>query len=287
MPRFYAKSTPYGGTRGRASAYSKLTAGKRSYALASKRYVLPAGKPFRPRLSRSSLASRVRALVAGKTKDSATTWRAGTFTATTVSCLTSSIDFAVATGNSGLIATDADSALINSVTVRQSIELQCREDLTPVALSAACIRTLIVWFYEPLLAASAAGTLPPITEVLEADAVNALVVPDTRNAGRFTILYDKTVCLGSNTVAVAASGADARLNGMTVLNEEFTVKVGKQVHFAEPAVAGGADQGGHYDSDELIGLVRKGLLIMYTVGINQATAGTTVIDRNTRINYTA
>lgn len=235
-----------------------------------------------------SLASKVRALVAGKTKDTASINRDGALTTTTVSCLTSSSDFAVATSASGLLVCDSDNALINTLTVREKITLACLEDVTPVGLADAKVRTIIVWFKKPLLVASAAGTLPPVTEVLETDDFNSLYVTDTRNAGRFQVISDRTVSLGCNTVAVAATGAYPRVNGTNVHCEEYVIKINKKTHFKDIAVDGGAaGAGGHYDSDVPEGQVDNGLLIMYTLGLNAATAGTTSIARWTRVNYTA
>jgi len=173
-----------------------------------KGYTLKRMAPPKPKAN--AFLRQVKALVAGKKKDAADVVRSTVNqTATTISCLTSSTDFATAASGTGLLDMDGDSALINTVRILQRIQLTCIEDLTPVGLSDAQYRTIIVWFYKPLLVASAAGTLPPITEVLVSDNLISLVVQDTANAGRFKILYDQTDKLGTNTVAVAASGADA------------------------------------------------------------------------------
>lgn len=283
-----AKRTPYGGARGRAAAYMASAGTKRGASYTAKRFPRAYAKPVASRRSKPSLSTRVRALIAGKTKDSITTVRTAAHNGTTqVSCLTSNTDFAAAT--LGLLVGDADTAMLNSVTVRERFTLTCLEDLTPVGLSECIIRTLIIWYYKPLLVASAAGTMPPVTEVLESDSIESLYVSETRNSGRFTVLLDKSVNLGCNTVAVAASGADARVNGQNVHFLEYTLPINKTIHFKESpeADAGAASNaGGHYDSDNAAGQVDKGLLVMYTLALNPTSAGTCTITRSTRVNYT-
>jgi len=238
-----------------------------------KGYTLKRMAPPKPKAN--AFLRQVKALVAGKKKDAADVVRSTVNqTATTISCLTSSTDFATAASGTGLLDMDGDSALINTVRILQRIQLTCIEDLTPVGLSDAQYRTIIVWFYKPLLVASAAGTLPPITEVLVSDNLISLVVQDTANAGRFKILYDQTDKLGTNTVAVAASGADARLNGPITINREFVVPVAKTCHFKAPVLSGTAS--GQYDDNVSAGQVDKGLLVMYTLqsggGVSEASA---------------
>jgi len=244
-------------------------------------------KPITIRRRRpDTLESKVRALVKGKTKDTVSVARSATLTTTTVSCLTSGTDFAVATNGTGLFSVNADEVMMNSLDLNEVIELQGLEDVTPVGLTAAVVRTIIVYFYAAYLPASAAGTLPPITEVLETDAVASLVVPDTQKKGRFKILYDKTTTLGSNTVAVAATGAYPRIAGNNIHTLNTTLKLGLPCKFKAEANSDGSIEGGHYDSDEPGGQVSTGLLCMYRVGKNHSTAGTTVVTCNTRINYT-
>lgn len=286
MSSFYAKRRPIGGytrptgggPRGRVVAYMAAAGTKRGTTFLAKRF---------PTKRKASLSTQVRRLLKGQTKDAASVARSATLTTTTISLLTSSTAFATAAATTGLLSTQADAVTINSLTVRGTLELQTLEDVTPVGLASASVRTLIVWFYKPLLVASAAGTLPPITEVLESDAFDSLVVDDTRNSGRFTLLKDTTVNLGMATVAVAATGAYPVANGLRNYCEDFTVKIGKMVHFKGVPDAVVGDVGGHYDSDYSQGQIDKGLLIMYTLSQNAGTAGTIVVTRNTRINYTA
>lgn len=239
-------------------------------------------KPI-PKPAPGAFVRQLKALVAGKKRDAADVTRTtAAQTATTISCLSSSTDFATAASGTGLFDMDGDEALINSVRIMQTYTNACFEDLTPVGLFDCYIRTLIVYFKKPLLVASAAGTLPPVTEVLVSDAVNSLIVPDTQNSGRFVIMYDQIDNMGQNTVAVAASGADARLNGRTRCIRDFTVKIDKKCHFKSPGVSG--TPSGHYDSDVSPGQVDAGLLVMYVL-IN-GVGGTLTCSNITRLNYT-
>lgn len=238
-----------------------------------------------PKPKPNAFVRQLRALVAGKKKDAADVTRTtAAQTSTTISCLTSATDFATAASGTGLLDMDGDEALLNSVRIRQFIELECVEDVTPVGISDAMYRTIIVYFMKPLLVASAAGTLPPITEILVSDAVSSLYVPDTQNAGRFVVLYDNTKVMGTNTVAVAATGAYPRVNGRTTSIEEFVVKIDKKAHFKANAVSGAP--AGHYDSDVSPGQIDRGLLIMYTIVNTGGGAGTINMNANTRLNYT-
>lgn len=241
---------------------------------------------FVPRAKPGAFVRQLRALVAGKKKDAADVARdTAAQAATTVSCLTSTTNFATAASGTGLIDMDGDEALLNKVTFRQRISVEALLDATPVALPGGMmIRTLVVYFKKPLLVASAAGTLPPITEVLVSDTAHSLVVPDTQNAGRFVILYDKTDVLGNNTVGTAAGGLDPRVNGATLIQREFDVKVERKCHFRSAGVSG--TPSGHYDSDVSPGQVDAGLLILYTIPFQGGTTGTINHDITTRLNYT-
>jgi len=258
---------------------------KRGAAYTARRFPRAYSKPVVRRGRIPTLASKVRALIAGKTKDTEDVTRSGAHTATTVSCLTSSTDFATAPSATAIIKCDADEALINHVDVQQLYSLACLEDATPVGLKNALMRTIVVWFHKPLAVPNASGTLPAVTEVLVTDALTSMPWSDTQNAGRFTILYDKTQSVGSNTVGLDGAASNARLQGDTTILNTFRVKVNKrQIYFNS---ASGSNEGGHYDSDEPQGLVRAGLLCMYTLGLNQTTSGTMTVTCTTRLSYTA
>lgn len=242
-------------------------------------------KGLRAKAPSASLMRQVRSLIQSKKKDAADVTRiSGTMAGTTVSCLTSSTTVATAASGTGLLDMDGDQALINWVRIRASILNECLEDATPVGIADAFVRHIVVWFNKPLLVASAAGTLPPITEVLMTDDLKSLIVPANRNAGRFVILSDKTWNFGQNTVAVAATGAYPRNNGVNGRQLDYVVKVNKNCHFKENAVSGAP--AGHYDSDVSPGQIDTGLLCFYTMTVGANASGTLTSVTHTRLNYT-
>lgn len=243
------------------------------------------------KLGATNFIRQMKALVEAKHRDATDVTRAtGAQAATTISCLTSSTDFATAASGTGLLDMDGDSAQINSVHITQSLYNVGIENVNPIndGASECFVRTILVWFFKPLLVASAAGTLPPITEVLVADLLPSLVVPDTQNAGRFTVLYDKTDRLGTNTLSVAASGSNPRINGVNTIHRDFIVKINKQIKFKANSQSGvaAAQQGGHYDSDVPGGQTDRGLLVMYTQVEGTGFAGALNVSNITRLNYT-
>lgn len=288
----------YAGTQGRLMASMARAGTSRGAAFTARRFNRAAGSGADPRLMQidngrpakggmsrpGAFVRQLKALVAGKRKDAADVRRdTGAQTTTTVACLTSTTAFATAASGTGLLDMDGDEALINTVTINQDIANYAQLQLDPSADSDTLLRTIIVWFYKPLLVASAAGTLPPVTEVLVTDAVSSLVVPDTQNSGRFTVLYDKVENYGANTFTVAATGAYPRINGVNERCKTFTVKVNKSSHFRVAGVSGAPS--GHYDSDVTAGQIDKGLLVMYTlVEIDYAKA--IQVNCVTRLNYT-
>lgn len=281
---FSAKAASFGGTRGRsdymlargATARTAYVAGKRSAMMNS------ASARATPR-KQGAFVRQLKALVAGKRKDASDVNRSTAVqVATTISCLTSTTDFATAASGTGLLDMDGDEALLNSVTISQELKNTCQVRLDSSTDFDSIVRTIVVWFYKPLLVASAAGTLPPITEVLVADNVESLYVPDTQNAGRFTILYDKNINIGTNTLAVAATGAYPRISGQNHKIHTFTVKIDKRCHFRVAGVSG--TPSGHYDSDVTQGQVDRGLLVMYNVVDISATGPN--VTNITRLNYT-
>jgi len=252
--------------------------------------------------AQASLATQVRRLIAGKKKDAVDVSRLnGILSATRVYCLTSSTaGSGVAPSGSGILATSADRAQINHVEIRGSYVLR-PISCTPAQLAitskpCARMRQLVVWFYKPKQDAAAAGTLPPITEVLVRDDIESLAVPDTDNAGRFTILSDRIFNLGRNLVAVDTTATQAVAlhaeAGLNTLNMSYTVKVNKQCFFKKNA-DDVTNLGGHYDSDVDNGQISKGLLMMYTIADGgYGVAGTDVgqlygVAHITRVNYTA
>lgn len=242
-------------------------------------------KGLRPPKAGASLLRQMRSLIQSKKKDAPDVTRInGTMAGTTVSCLTSSTTVATAASGTGLLDMDGDSALINWVRIRANILNECLEDVTPVGIADALVRHIVVWYHKPLLVASAAGTLPPVTEILMTDDLRSLYVPSNRNAGRYVVLSDKTWNFGQNTVAVAATGAYPRFNGVCARQLDYVVKVNKNCHFMGNAVSG--TPAGHYDSDVVAGQIDTGLLCFYTMTVGANASGTLTSVTHTRLNYT-
>lgn len=240
----------------------------------TKTYPKPNGK--------SSLLRQVKALVAGKRKDAADVNRtSAAITATTSSCLTSSTDFAVAASASGILDFDGDSCLINNIKLRGTL-MNAGLEGAKTGIGSAYLRHLVVFFNKPLLVASAAGTLPPVTEVLVSDDIRSLYVTDTANAGRFTVLSDKTWDMGRNLFTAAGGISSDEGNNSRMIN--YTINVNKRIHFAANAVSG--TPAGHYDSDVASGRVDKGLIVLYTISTQGGQAGTLQSNYNCRLNYT-
>lgn len=240
-------------------------------------------------VTKPSFVRQLKALVAGKKKDAADVSRGiipagvNTFSST---CLTVTSGWAapgVAASGTGLLDMDGDSCLINSVKFRGSMHNTCQLLAAASASEAARLRVLTVWFNKPLLVPSAAGTLPPVTEVLITDDINSEVVTNSANAGRFTILKDKIYNLGVNTIGAAAASVSPRVNGTTYIPINETLRIGKTCHFAVPSVSG--TPAGHYDSDVGPGRIDKGLLVMY-IATDADSGVSSTYQMNTRLNYT-
>lgn len=249
--------------------------------------------PAMPR-QQASLATQVRRLIQGKKKDAADITRDQSSALTTrLHCLSSSTSNATAASGTGIIATDSDRATINHVDIRGAFTLApviCTTAQAAALKGGFRSRFIVVWFYKPLLDASAAGTVPPITEVLVSDSVDSMYVQDAANAGRFTILSDKTFNMGRSLLLSDSSlGQQGHLPASTV-PFNYRVKVNKQMLFRAPA--NDANPGGHYDSDVTNGQITKGMLVLYSnFDLEGAVAGSDAAAANyslvTRLNYTA
>lgn len=238
-----------------------------------------------PRKSKPhNFVKQIKALVASKTRDAANVLRAtAALTVTTSSCLTSSTDFLTAASGTGLLEVDGDEALINSVRMAGVWKNNAELLVDPDNNSDIVVRKLVVWFNKPLLVASAAGTLPPITEVLMADSIDAMEVTSAANGGRFVLLSDERWNLGTNTFQAATALGHARVQGQSTQYYDYIVPVDMKCKFAANGVS--AAPSGHYDSDVSAGRIDKGLLICYTQ--IRADTNFTVLDTMTsRLNYT-
>jgi len=240
---------------------------------------------------KNSLATQVRRLIQGKKKDAADVTRLSGAAATAIYGLTSSTATATAADTTGLIITDSDRATINSIAVRGQFDLRpiAATVANAIATQSSCRQRLIVaWLYKPTTDASAAGTLPPVTEVLVSSSVDSMYIQDAANANRFTILSDRTFDLGRALLLSDSSlGMDGASKRVTF---NYNVKVNKQMFFKAPANP--TYPGGHYDSDNNPGQVTKGVLVMYHIsdkgaGVAGTDAGNCIGQIITRLNYTA
>lgn len=235
-------------------------------------------------VTKPSFVKQMKALIASKKKEAADVTRdtAG-LAATTIACLSSTTNFATAASGTGLFDMDGDEVLVNHVRIKGVFQNTATLDLDPVGQFDPVVRKLVVWFNKPLLVASAAGTLPPITEVLISDNISSLPVTDAANGGRFVILSDKKWNLGTNTYQAVTAVGHARNSGKTQQFYDYKVKVGKMAKFKSPSVSG--TPAGHYDSDVSPGQIDKGLLVEYTQVSSVATQTINNYE-TTRLNYT-
>lgn len=273
---------------------------KRSFAgfVAKRKFAKKAptryASPWRPPMALSrrapatrvsmSLGKQIRSLVASKKRDAADQERDVAVAGTTeIRCLTSSSAAGVAASGSGILDMDGDECLINKVRIKGEFTNLATLDLDPSNNKDGLIRQMVVWFNKPLLVASAAGTLPPITEVLTDDLIDALPISDAVNGGRFKILSNKVWNMGTNTFQANTAVGHARCSGRTHQQVDYTVKVGRVCKFAKPSRSGTL-LAGHYDSDVSDGRIATGLLVMYT---QSSPGGNTLVGNLfTRLNYT-
>lgn len=285
--RVYVKNPlPYtrGVTNRRASASAMARLGRANAQIQyrNQNFLAPM-----PRMRASTLETQVRALIASKKREAADVTRttASLAAGTTISCLTSSTNFATAASGTGLLDMDGDECQINHVRMKGQFVNGAVLDLDPVGDCDTIVRKMVVWFNKPLLVASAAGTLPPITEVLIADTIDSLPVTDAANGGRFVILSDKKWNIGTNTYQAVTAVGHARVSGRTSQFYDYVVKVNKRCKFAGVSQSG-SNPGGHYDSDVTPGRVDRGLLVCYTQTSGVATGFNASEVSATRLNYT-
>lgn len=262
--------------RGRASTSRYSRAG--SYT----RWGLPA-----PARRSTAMVKQVKGLLAAKTRDAADVNLGITaYTGSVVGGLcSSSTVLGSAPYGSGLLQTDADEVLLNSLRIRGMFILPAVLLLDPTNHFASKVRRLIVWFNKPLqVAVSGGGTLPSLSEVLITTNVDSLPINDATNGGRFVILSDRVWDIGTNTFQSVTAAGSARVNGRIGVVYDYTVKIGRKCTFKAPSTPG-AGAGGHYDAANATGLLSSGLLMMYTIYQTPSTCAVT--DQFTRrLNYT-
>jgi len=265
-------------------------ANRRSYKRAKQASKGPYAKraPYQSHANRT-LSTKIKALIAGKTKDAQDVAHNVTVAAADTAqfcCLTNSeaAYSEVAPDLQGLLITDGDSALINSITIRGSLKLKVITDAAPLASTTSRIRRLLVWYKKVKLDPSAGGTLPPVTEVLVSDNIDSLYALGNEGNRNFVVIDDRTWNLGM-AMQTTVGGADLMAQGPLsfVLDEVIPVK--KTCKFVDGAQSS-VSPGGHYSSGNPAGLVNDGLFVMYLVADDDSN-NDIFVTMNCRLNYTA
>jgi len=269
-------------------AFARGAAARPYAATASVRMHRINGRLVRRGMPGSAMVKQVKGLLAAKTRDAVDVNLGITAyqSVVTAGLCTSSTTLASAVYGSGILQTDADEVLINSLRVRGMFLLPATLLLDASGHYSGKVRRLVVWFNKPLAIAVAGGvTLPPLTEVLTDLSLDALPLNEATNAGRFTILSDRLWDIGTNTFQSAIAAGSARVNGRLGIVYDYTVKVGRKCSFKAPSTPG-VGAGGHYDQANATGQLGTGLLMMYTL-YDSGGAPSTITDTYTRrLNYT-
>jgi len=246
---------------------------------------------------KNSLATQVRRLIQGKKKDCDDQQRinGASVTSTRIYDLTSSGSTGVSGSTTGLVITDMDRAHLNTVWIRGTYHLRpisvTSAQMAATARSKCRVRHLVVWFYKPAIDPAAAGTLPPITEVLVSDAVDSMTVPEAANSGRFTVLSDRIIDMGRNMIDVNATLAQNQYSDGNVQGFSYYVKLNKEQFYKKNATQ--TNPGGHYSSSADAGQITKGMPVLYIIAEGGANAAGTDVGQlvgqniTTRLNYTA
>lgn len=247
-----------------------------SSSFAKRRLSYPSSSA-KPLLVKPSQKSKMMSILKGHTETAITVLRkdGGVSATATVHCLTSSTPAATAAENTGQLGIGEDSAQLNYIEFRGTVRVPF---VTVVAGNfGSAVRVLIVRYFKPLLLPDASGTLPPITEVLEADDINALPIANEVQNGRFHIISDKML---------QPRETSDKLN---LLMFNYKVKLNTQCKFERPGqtVAGNEFAGGHYDSGSTLGRVSAGLLCMYIIGEASGAAAEPDMTMRSRLNFTA
>lgn len=266
----------------RAFARGRASTSRYSRGASYTRWGLPA-----PGRRSTAMVKQVKGLLAAKTRDAADVSLGLTayIGAVVGGLCTSSTVLGSAPYASGLLQTDADEVLLNSIRIRGMFSLPAALLLDPTNHFASKVRRLFVWFNKPLqVAVSGGATLPSLSEVLVSLNIDGLPINDATNGGRFVILSDRVWDIGTNTFQSVTAAGSARVNGRIGVVYDYTVKIGRKCTFKAPSTPG-AGAGGHYDAANATGLLSSGILMMYT--LYQTPITTSVTDQFTRrLNYT-
>lgn len=229
----------------------------------------------------------LRALLVGYKKDGADVTRIDTtaLSGTTISMCATATD-PISTALTGQLRTTNDAAYINWIDVKGAF--QSRPIIGSSANAAAPygeakVRLLWVWYHKPSTPPDNAGTLPPVTDCLVSDNVNAFPRNDT--GGSFTILSDRIFDLGRAYQLNDSSLGSSGFGGKGVLFN-YRVNVYRQQFYKSAG-----STAGRYSTVSDSGTISTGLLVGYLVC--QKTGGTAGTDAaqcigtlRTRLNYT-
>jgi len=217
----------------RAFARGRASPSRYSRAASYTRWGLPA-----PGRRSTAMVKQVKGLLAAKTRDAADVNLGITaYTNAVIGglCTSSNVTAAAAYG-SGLLQTDADEVLLNSIRIRGMFVLPATLLLDPTGHYSAKVRRLLVWFNKPLqVAVSGGATLPSLNEVLVNLNVDALPINDATNGGRFVILSDRVWDVGTNTFQSVTAAGSARVNGRIGVVYDYTVKISRKFTFKAPS----------------------------------------------------
>jgi hypothetical protein len=239
----------------------------------------------------SAVLKKIKSLEEGHTKDAVVIRRpriCGYGSGTRVCCLTSSDIWTTSSLNSGLCVGVADAVRINHVEVKGRVYLLGDNVSRPLIGQQQC-RILTVWFYKTLFRPVAGGQLPPVSEVLDMNTTPtgtldylAMIQTQQQNAGRFTVLSDKTHLLGRRPTGSTIDGFQ-EATGVDEVLLEYKIPVNKMMSI-KVAAQGFPPHGGHFDADLDVGQVNRGLLVTYVM--SEENAQYYELDIQTRLNYT-
>jgi len=255
-------------------------------------------KPTKTRAStvvmntRAPMYKQLKGLLAAKTRDAADVNRNGgpLQNGTVYSYCATSKDplFGEAASGTGLLDTDADEVLINTLRLKGCITQPAVVAADRTSTTDAILRQIVVWFNKPLKTADADGTLPEIDEVLTGGGggpITSMAYSSASNGGRFTILSDRTFTMGTNVLSADGAAGILSTDGNNTRVYDYTIKVGRKCKFVAPS-ASGASAGGHYDLDVDAGRVSTGLLVVYVLTYSAPTEARLWNQCESRLNYT-
>jgi hypothetical protein len=198
---------------------------------------------------------------------------------------------------SGLFLTESDTAMINYIHFKGEISLtqnEVQQDNSDHQIeSDACIRHIVVYYNQWEVEPGGTGALPKVPQVLEnyltidnpqgPYGMNSFPWNSSFNAGKFSILHDKTHHLGRRDVLMSTSRHYYDNQGPGSITLDLKLKVNRPVQFKAPGTI--AYPGGHNDQAVTAGRVSKGLVVSYFIA--NSIRGAATVQTITQLNYTA